>query len=67
MDTEGWQRSLMTEIIETYWNVNLFFFMTVLYQEYRNNRNILECKLLSLPFHPTLGIEIIETYWNVNA
>ena len=54
------------EIIETYWNVNVFFVFFPLFSSSGNNRNILECKFWQFV---TLGIcseEIIETYWNVN-
>ena|GEM_PF-6833583 len=30
------------------------------------NRNILECKLVSLVFRPRSNKVLIETYWNVN-
>ena len=54
------------EIIETYWNVNVIFSAFNVPSEFRNNRNILECKFFYLPFCIILKSEIIETYWNVN-
>ena len=54
------------EIIETYWNVNFFKELTEQGTQYRNNRNILECKFMSDKGILFSFMEIIETYWNVN-
>ena len=44
---------LRGEIIETYWNVNSYSCLYVFSCDYRNNRNILECKSIYfvLMFH----------------
>ena len=37
-----------------------------MYQEFKNNRNILECKSIPVKLYPNSARGIIETYWNVN-
>ena len=52
-------------LIETYWNVKLFFTGNRWYLYNRINRNILECKVEATYDMLAKRIVLIETYWNV--
>ena len=59
--------SVAAVLIETYWNVNSTKGMNA-YCTTSINRNILECKFLSMvPLFLTSLLVLIETYWNVNS
>ena len=53
-------------LIETYWNVN-FVAVYGHPDDFRINRNILECKLAPSDTQASSDTVLIETYWNVNS
>ena len=54
------------ELIETLWNVNIYWTEAMKVEFLRINRNIVECKSACIASATSQAIELIETLWNVN-
>ena len=58
---------LVSELIDTLWNVNPDQISKGLYQRQRINRYIMECKSTCVNYGLQVLYELIDTLWNVNG
>ena len=57
---------VLSELIDTLWNVNVGLMTRFGMDVVRINRYIMECKCFFRQWGHTLAFELIDTLWNVN-